>query len=777
MNNIYSEMLSSLPVPERLSPENIALMLEENSAAKKNRAMISSDLGAESKRELPKSKETVTVTRPSEIYTQDAVAEASEKPGESAAGTKINEISVSEEKTPSARREKTAAGKPVRRTAYYRAVLSIAACAALVFGMTRYFDNGEVAQIDTEIKGSTYASDYDELHKTFRKYYVDDEEKQTLDSAMAQIEHSYDESQGSGVSDNVTEPSQTTTPEDAVTGEVTKPQEDTTGENTVPTVPDETETQPQTPDENVSIEEVDPADTPLPEFTGEALDNAIISGNRIYVIDGNAVKVILTDNGQMSYIGDITPSCDMFETKTLEKVIPMGDRVALIYSSVNEEPESIPVFEDNGTLVDEIFDSFYTEEQASSQVRSVEAAIYDVYQNGVISQLSVLSQNGTLVDVRSDGEYIYLVTDYDDYRNAPLTGVDDLDSYVPSYEQDGVKYYIQPENILIPGYVSTTDYTIVSGVSIGAFGVTADVQAVLGSEGKVIVTDGAVYIYGYSGGSGVDETVCEKLRLSYGMARYENSYAVEGVALAGGIYECDGTIFVTTLKKSDTGYTTVVYAFDSEMNMLSRVEFPAAVRKVSFDSKKVYLTNGAKSYGADFSQPANPQLIDYKAQAEIDLTSNLMEFGNGYVTLTRGKDGSIVLSKIVPADGGYITEAFTTVASPTGDPTSMALGDNSVMYLDPYSGYVGVPYGFFDGYDYCYRYALYRLTGAGFELVGQIESHEVDEAFEMGRSELSSGILYIFSEGRIYSATVGSSLSVISSAELIESSYSGHSSW
>lgn len=777
MNNIYSEMLSSLPVPERLSPEKIALMLEENSAAKKNRAMISSDLGAESKRELPESKETVTVTRPSEIYTQDAVAEASEKPEESAAGTKINEISVSEEKTPSARREKTAAGKPVRRTAYYRAVLSIAACAALVFGMTRYFDNGEVAQIDTEIRGSTYASDYDELHKTFRKYYVDDEEKQTLDSAMAQIEHSYDESQGSEVSDNVTEPSQTTTPEDAVTGEVTKPQEDTTGENTVPTVPDEMETQPQTPDENVSIEEVDPADTPLPEFTGEALDNAIISGNRIYVIDGNAVKVILTDNGQMSYIGDITPSCDMFEAKTLEKVIPMGDRVALIYSSVNEEPESIPVFEDNGTLVDEIFDSFYTEEQASSQVRSIEVAIYDVYQNGVISQLSVLSQNGTLVDVRSDGEYIYLVTDYDDYRNAPLTGVDDLDSYVPSYEQDGVKYYIQPENILIPGYVSTTDYTIVSGVSIGAFGVTADVQAVLGSEGKVIVTDGAVYIYGYSGGGGVDETVCEKLRLSYGMARYENSYAVEGVALAGGIYESDGTIFVTTLKKSDTGYTTVVYAFDSEMNMLSRVEFPAAVRKVSFDGKKVYLTGGAKSYGADFSQPANPQLIDYKDQAKIDLTSNLMEFGNGYVTLTRGKDGSIVLSKIVPADGGYITEAFTTVASPTGDPTSMALGDNSVMYLDPYSGYVGVPYGFFDGYDYCYRYALYRLTGAGFELVGQIESHEVDEAFEMGRSELSSGILYIFSEGRIYSATVGSSLSVISSAELIESSYSGHSSW
>ena len=100
------------------------------------------------------------------------------------------------------------------------------------------------------------------------------------------------------------------------------------------------------------------------------------------------------------------------------------------------------------------------------------------------------------------------------------------------------------------------------------------------------------------------------------------------------------------------------------------------------------------------------------------------------------------------------------------------------MYTDPVNGYVGVPYGYFDGYDYCYRYELFKLTAEGFTSVGQIESHETEEAFEFGRARLAGGMLYIFSEGRIYSTALGDgTLSVVSSADLIESSYSGHTTW
>ena len=70
------------------------------------------------------------------------------------------------------------------------------------------------------------------------------------------------------------------------------------------------------------------------------------------------------------------------------------------------------------------------------------------------------------------------------------------------------------------------------------------------------------------------------------------------------------------------------------------------------------------------------------------------------------------------------------------------------MYTDPVNGYVGVPYGYFDGYDYCYKYELFRLTAEGFVRAGHIESHETEDAFEFGRARLAGGMLYIFSEGR-----------------------------
>src|SRR5699024_8133671 len=117
----------------------------------------------------------------------------------------------------------------------------------------------------------------------------------------------------------------------------------------------------------------------------------------------------------------------------------------------------------------------------------------------------------------------------------------------------------------------TTDYTVVSGIAADVPGMPVNVQAVLGSEGKVIVTDYAVYVLGYSNASGTGETVCEMLKLDGGSASYMGSTSIEGVALSNGIYENNGVILVTTLKPSDTGYTTVISAMDKDMNMLSKV--------------------------------------------------------------------------------------------------------------------------------------------------------------------------------------------------------------
>lgn len=288
-----------------------------------------------------------------------------------------------------------------------------------------------------------------------------------------------------------------------------------------------------------------------------------------------------------------------------------------------------------------------------------------------------------------------------------------------------------------------------------------------------MLTDNSVYVFGYSEESGVEKTVCERFRLSNGGAVFEGSVSVNGVAVQDGIHADNGVIFVATISNNGDGYITGVSAMDAGMNIISKIDFPAAMNKISFDGSKVYLTNGYDSYAADFTAASAPVLIEYGD--DIDVTKGLVRFGRGYVTLVKSESGELILSELITDENGGLSLGADTVVCSESEAGSKALDNNSLMYTDPLNGFIGVPYGFFDGYDYCYRFALYRLTNTGFIKIGEIESHEVDEAFEISEAFLNNGILYIFSEGRIYSAAVSQdALSKIGSAELIDSSYSGH---
>lgn len=716
--NIYAELFSSLPVPERLSPESIKLMLDSNKSAELRRSEIHVDTAA------------------SKIESYESGKKTAKKP---------------------ARRLSTA----------YRAVASIAACAVLVFGLVRYFDVGSALDADSGIKGSAYAGDYDRLHQIFRTYYVDDSDKTTLDSAIAKIEHSYNEAQGGQTNSSEDSPAAAPQPSQNPGDGLEAPEQNN---------PD------VTPEPSDSTPEIDPAqyEVDLPDMSGKKEpDNAIIAGKYIFVKDGSAIKVIRTSGGGMEYIGDAVPESGIFETKTLEEAFAVGDKLCAVYSVINEEPLSVPAYGDDDSIVDGIVNGIYSNEVETVKTKSVEVVVYEVTSSGSIMPTVVASQNGTLIDVRESGGYVYVIADYVDYRRSPLIGVDDLESYVPSYTVNGTKMFISPENILIPEYISTTDYTVITGISVGVPGCPVLVQAVLGSEGKVVATDKSVYVFGYSDGMGIEQTVCERLSLEYGCARFVGSTSIDGIAVSGGIYENNGTLFVTTLKNTETGYVTRVSALgdsiDGGLSLISYVDFPVAVNQVSFEGSKVFLSNGYDAYAADFTQPASPIQIEYGDN--VDITTGLVAFGDGYVTLTKTPAGGIKLEKIVSgADGSLSLAAGITVCEESA--VSKALSDNSIMYTDPINGYVGVPYGYFDGYDYCYRYELFKLTADGFVRAGSIESHETEDAFEFGRARLAGGMLYVFSEGRIYSTVLGDgTLSVVSSADLIESSYSGHTTW
>ncbi len=737
-NNIYSEMLQSIPVPERLEPKNMVAFLEAHQAESARSAAMRSEI-------------TVTTNEPPTSGNIDVEAARAEK----------------------ASKKKSSGTSGGSRTRIYRTVASLAACVALVLGCVRYFDVGEVQTVDTESKGSTYATDYDELHKTFKKYYADNEDKVTLDSAIAEIENSYTESGTESTSDSSSADSETSSEPTVTTSGTENTSQPEEGASEDPSTVVDTENTESEEDEDVILSD----GVRLPNsVTGELSDDYLICNDRIYVRDGSTVKVILSTDGILEYIGDAVPENGLFETRVLEEIYAVDSRLVAVYSVTTEEPVSIPADADaseSSTVVGDILSSIYSDEESTVTSYSAEVVIYDIGDDGSITTASVVSQSGSYLEsVFVDG-YVYIVTSYDKYHNTLLTS-ENLDSYVPSYTVNGEKLYIEATNILIPESFSTLDYTVVGGIAAALPSTPVSVQAVLGYEGKVVMSDDAVFVFGYTGS---EETSVEKLTLSGGTASFSYSATIEGVALSGGITLSDGTLLVAALRSSDSGYITAVYAFDENLNLISEVDFPAAYQTVNFEGLMIFLSNSedsSASTAADFSDPSIPVLIE---DVSVDMTVELQGFSDGYVTLTEDESGHLMLAYLVIDDSGELAVSAETMVS-SEDCDSTALDDNRILYLDSANGLIGVPYKYFDGYDYCCTYAVYKLSSTGFTLVGSVETHEVDSAFEFGRAELDNGILYVMSEGRVYALSVGeSSVSIIGSADLIESSYSGHTTW
>ncbi len=717
-NNIYSELFDQLPIPERLEPDNIAKMLEENAKFSKKRSAI-------------------------------IVSEA---------GTSENNIS----KTTEVKAKKS-------HSATYRAIMSVAACAVLVLGLVRYAGIDNNTALTDEAHGGAFAEDYDELHKTFQKYYVNNDEKKNLDSALAEIEHSYNETENDSVTDEVAptkEPEVTLDGNDDIPMPDTNEQPPVVEENDDVVVEEVPEVIPPE-EEDVVIEDENEFVLPDVSEFGKN-DNIFVNGGKAYITEYDSIRLVSGVNGEL-VLGDvIAPECAPNEVKSLVGYYVSGDRMAVVYTTETYEAVEEAEEAEDKSVLDELMDDLYTEMPTSLVRNSVEVKVYDTT-GGAATLLATNVFSGRFVDIKQSGDAVYVVTSYDDYRLNPIVGVNDLDSYVPSYTVNGEKVYIEASSILIPSYMSTTNYTVIAGVDMANTGVC--VQALLGYEGKFLMTENAVYVFGYENVNGVDNTTVQMFNLDSGVVSLGNYTSCEGVALSGdGITEISGAVVVSTLKNGLEGFVTTVTAYDSALNMVSKCELPAVLTTACNEDGVMVLT-GKENYAIDLTNPAAPAVVDY--EEKTDVAQGLIPFGSGYVTLT-DVDGTLTLSNIAfDSDGNAYALCEKAVYS--GEYTSKALKDNTVLYVNNNLGVVGVPYGYYDGYDFCYRYELYKLEGGEFKMVGSFETHEMETAFEFGKAIEQDGILYIFADGRVYSAVVtAEALSLIDSVSFIESTYSGH---
>ncbi len=707
--NIYGEMFEQLPIPERLLPENIAKMLDE---------------------------QALTATKRSEI----TVSESSEK----------------------------VVSKPITHSVRYRAIMSVAACAILVLGLIRFTADDKPAVIATDPTPGEYAENYDELHKTFQQYYVDDEDSNTLDSAIAEIEHAYNESKENSETDEVKEPEITTSATESTEADTTEtnPAETATPESEEAPPVDETPDIDEVPDDEEVIEAPDTEKATLPNIDGFDTDSGIYAeGNRIYLREGNTLKVFDISDG-LRYEVEISPVLSFGERKTLTEYFVIGDKIALVYN-VESAAIDVPAEETEAdSTLDSIIGEAYTEAPDVAVKYTTEIKLYQLI-NGSVFELYTQAQAGRYVDASMSNGSVYIVSDYNSYRTAPIVGVDDLDSYVPTYTVNGEKRYIEANNILIPSKLTTTDYTVISGLN--TFDLTGSVQALLGYEGRVVATDEAVYIFGYEADNSTG-TAVEIFALENGSVSHRGFTVIDGLALSGdGIAHIGDSIIVTTVGSSANGFTTTVRAYDNSLEILSKIDFPGLFTHIEKDGSKLYVSSDIMAYGIDFADPLAPALIE--ATGEADVCDRLVPFEDGYLALYE-QEGKLILSKLIEDSEGNLSNCCETVVY-EGVCTSKALENNALLYAG--DGIVGVPYGYFDGLDYCYTYALYKSTATGFELVGGFETHEADTAFEPGKGIELNGDLYVFSDGRVYRMSASAEgLTCTGYADLIYSTYSGH---
>lgn len=718
-NNIYTELFESIPIPSRLEPENIAAMLDERMGVKTVRA--------------------------------------EEVPGKQ---TKAEKTVRAVEEAASERRIEVSAGGKRRTSSLYRTVAAMAACAALAIGVIGYMGIGDTALPSEDTPdGGAYASDYNDVHKTFEQYYVDTTGKKTLDSAIKDIEHSYNENDNESQSAQPSNPTVTDAPEPAEPLVSSDASEPAVPDEPKPPVsePDEPKTPAVTPNETVD-------DTVLLPSSDAVYDNSDIVFGDGFILrkEQNTVRIIVTSAGSLDYTGNIFPIYEEMTSKTLAGLYADGSRVIAVYSVArNGAPyANDPV---NG-LIDSLYGS------PSEPRSSVEVCVYNI-QDGAAYPVSVTSQSGSLVDMTYASGSLYLVTAYNDYRVAPIIGVEDLESYVPSYTVNGEKRYIQASDIMIPDYISTTDYTVISGISLDG---NVSMKAVLGYEGRVILRDGAVYLFGYDSSVLGDRTSVRVFSLSGGNVSYARCVYIDGVALGGDGISCFGNaIAVAAIEHVNDSYVTNLGVYDGTdgtMNMISRAVIPGALTTAEKVDSRLYLSGAQRRYGIDLSNPSKP--FEITEEPKPDPAKGLVGFDGGYVTLTKASDGSLQLAKIIKNASGELRLEYKTTVCDEPSCVSKALENNGLLFVS--GNIVGLPYGYYDGYDYCYRYALYRAANGSFSPMGEIEFHETDDVYEFGKSILNGGVLYIFSDGRISSAVVGDSLTLVDSAQIVESAYSGH---
>lgn len=411
--------------------------------------------------------------------------------------------------------------------------------------------------------------------------------------------------------------------------------------------------------------------------------------------------------------------------------------------------------------------------------------IYTISDKGIISLENTFEQEGAYISSRMIDNKLYMVS-YKNMWNFDDADVKNPETYIPCFVMNDNKQTVGAENVMINNASEFSGYAVISCIDIKKFS-DSIVKTVFTNSPTVYCNKDNLYlISNFNRYEMVNEG--ENSFYNSSMHSYITKLSIQNNLSLAGRTIIDGFVKDQFSADEYNGYFRIaarrsrdnaLYIFDKNFKLCSCVGDMGKgeqIKSVSFEGDKAYIVTFRQTdplYTIDLSNPEKPVILDelkisgFSTHLRRFKDNLLLGFGNeadernGIVT-------GIKLSMFEEDESGKQTEIAKVVISAENDSVyyyvdSPATYNHKYLLINSEKNIIGFPYTsmgdmvYFDEYGLSKiydsfmhnKYALYRYTDNGFELICDIKVGE-DNAQKNTRAIYIEDVIYILCEDNIY---------------------------
>lgn len=399
---------------------------------------------------------------------------------------------------------------------------------------------------------------------------------------------------------------------------------------------------------------------------------------------------------------------------------------------------------------------------------NVAVDIYDLEDKSNPKLTTSYKQNGKYTSSKLVDGVLYLVSDYSDYRTAPLGESASLDSFVPAYSLDGNRQYVAPEDIMVPANANSTDYTVVSAIGCRSDVPEVTVKAVLGTSKNVYCSADTLYTVGVGKSKdGIDYSIITSFDLEGTGISYKASSSVAGKVISKySMNEYNGNFRIATEISDENGTSTSIYVLDSSLTVVNSAGALLPGQKVSavrFEDTFASLFTGSDSPALVIDLANDPPV---QSQTLAEASAYLYGYSDDkLIGIEKKSDGNGLTLTMYDSGSGLMLHS-ADFADDIGEVYSKALTDRRAVLID--SGMIGIPAYSYSEFGVNNLYYVFAYDDeAGFALKGKIEYAQLDDSGVFERASVNGNMLYVFSEKKIVSVQLND-FKVVKSTDLAD---------